>query len=122
MIPLFEVRRLAGIIRLLLVGMTVGASIVSATGAFAQGHNYEPIGCYYNTKGDKRLWAATIGLTPKALDRTFYEDPGFGVIMRAGDNKYNIDGKEIIVHLMKDFNYAGAEKFKFMKYSLVIDY
>jgi hypothetical protein len=85
-------------------------------------YNYQPIGCYLNTKGDKRLWVATIGLTPKALDRTFYDDPGFGVIMRAGDFKGEIDGKDIIVHLMKDFNYKGAEKFKFMKYSLVIDY
>lgn len=83
--------------------------------------NYQPIGCYFNPS-DKKLWVGTIGMTPKALDKDFYDDPSFTVIVKAGDNKYEIEGKDAIVHLMKDFNYKGAEKYKFLKYSLVVDY
>jgi hypothetical protein len=87
-------------------------------GTFA---NYQPIGCYFNPS-DKKLWVGTIGMTPKALSRDFYDDPSFTVVMKAGDIKYQIEGADAIVHLMKDFNYKGAEKYKFLKYSLVVDY
>jgi hypothetical protein len=87
-------------------------------GAFA---NYQPIGCYYNPN-DKKLWVGTIGLTPKALTSDFYDDPSFTVILKAGDQKYEIAGQDVIVHLMKDFKGKGSDKYKFLKYSLVVDY
>src|ERR1700742_5059668 len=111
-------KMLAGLAVLAAIGP--GAMLLTSSPGYAQNkkayYNYQPIGWYFNRTGAKKLWVATIGLTPKALDRTFYEDPGCGVIMRAGDFKGDINGQDIIVHLMKDFNYKGAEKFKFMKY------
>jgi hypothetical protein len=128
MILLLNIRRFGRAFAGLALWMAAGslsffAPVMSASAQSKKSFfNYQPIGCYLNTKGDRKLWVATIGLTPKALDRSFYDDPSFGMILKAGDFKGDIEGKDIIVHLMKEFNYKGAEKLKFMKYSLVIDY
>lgn len=88
----------------------------------AQTSNYQQLGCYYHP-ADKKIWLAAVGLTPKALDKDFYEDPSFGVIMRSGsDQRFQLDGKDVVVNLLKDFDFKGAEKYKLLKYSLVIDY
>jgi len=81
----------------------------------------QKIGCYYHA-GDKRLWVATIALDKKYVDPNFYEEEALSAIIRAGDQKFNIDGKDILVHPMASFDFPGANKYQFMKYSLVIDY
>jgi hypothetical protein len=83
--------------------------------------NYQQLGCY-NNPADKKIWLAAVGLTPKALDQDLYDDPNFMIIVRAGDHRFEIDGKDVVVHLMSKFDFKGAEKYKFMKYSLVVDY
>lgn len=112
--------RIGASIALAFVAVAAPGSSASAQskGAFA---NYKPIGCYYNPS-DRKLWVAMIGLTPKSLDKDFYDDPSFAVFMKTGETKFPVEGKDVIVHLMSQFNYKGAEKYKFMKYSLVIDY
>jgi hypothetical protein len=101
--------------------LSVLGVIVTSWPVFAQTGNFQTIGCYYN-RNDNRIWLAAIGLTAKATDQDFYDDDSFMVILRAGDYKQTIDGKDVIVKVMRGFNYKAAEQYKLVKYSLVIDY
>jgi hypothetical protein len=93
---------------------------VGATRA-QQFNNYQQLGCYYHA-AEKRLWIAAVGLTPKALDKDTYDDPGFQIIYRIGNQDLPLEGKDAVVNVMKDFDFKGAEKYKLVKYSLAVDY
>lgn len=103
--------------------LTVVFAVASPAAVKAQTvyNNYQQLGCYFHPV-EKKLWLAAIGLTPKALDKDFYDDPNFSIIMRSGDQRFALDGKDAVVNLLKDFDFKGAEKYKLVKYNLVIDY
>lgn len=85
--------------------------------------NFQQLGCY-NNPTDKKIWIAGISLNPKFNDPQFYDDPNnpFAAIIKAGDQRFNIKSDDILVHPLATFNYSGAEKYQFLKYSLVLDY
>jgi hypothetical protein len=97
---------------LAVLSLTAGVGATSMRPATAQGKattaftNFQPIGCYFNP-ADKKLWLAAISLNQKFTDPAFYDDDSFFIIMQAGDNKFDIDGKDILVHPMASFDFKG---------------
>lgn len=93
--------------------------------ALSQGINkFEEIGCYKNP-ADNQIWIAALSISdPRLKDPAFYDDPktGFAAIIKAGDTKFNIEGDDILIHPLDSFDFKGAEKYQFLRYSLVLDY
>ncbi len=121
-------RASVGVLGRIAIAALLATPILSLTApsALAQGtgNNYRQMGCYYNPS-DHKLWLAAVSLTPQGVDPNFYDDPkqGFTVVMKdARGTRFDVDGKDVIVHVLNTFNFKGAEKYKFLKYSLVIDY
>src|SRR6476620_4939049 len=79
--------------------------------------NFQKLGCYYNSS-EKRIWVAAIALNQKYLDRRFYQEEAFNVIVNMGGNRLRIDGKDVHVHPMADLDTKRADPY--IKYSLVI--
>jgi hypothetical protein len=103
---------------------TLMAALLSTGPAQAQANKFEQLGCYKNA-ADKRIWVAGLSISdPNLQTLEFYENPdnGFAAIMKAGDTKFDVSGDDILVHPLSAFDFAGADKYQFLRYSLVLDY
>jgi hypothetical protein len=102
--------------------IVIACAAIAALTCSAGAQNFQQLGCLYHAS-DSKWWFAGIGLTPKASDEKFYSDyESYGFQVKAGDRNYTIPAEDVAVNVMRAFNFKGADKFKLLKYSLVIDY
>lgn len=95
-----------------------GSSPVSGQASY---NNFLKIGCYYN-KADKKIWLAMSAVNPKYYSSNFEYSDKLLINIEAGDKRFKFSHEDIIVTPIGEFDFKGADKYKFMKYSLIVDY
>jgi hypothetical protein len=104
-----------------LARLVLAVAAVVAVNWSAAAQNFQQLGCIPHV-ADKKWWFAGVGLTPKATDPNFYSDTdGYAFNVKAGGNTFLIPGEDSAISVLKTFRSQGDERFKLLKYSLVID-
>lgn len=102
--------------------LTAASLLLAAASSSAIAQQYEQLGCVYHVR-DNKWWLGAIGLDAKATDPKFYEDKaGFAFSIKAGDSVHQVTAADVAVNIVKALDFKDAEKFKLVKYSLVVDY